>query len=414
MALPFLEIMLSNKATAAEVSKSTPIRSAFMYTPNGFEMDNWTIKENGSNFNLSPTLKPLAEIKNKIGIYSNLDRIKVPGTDGHAQCASCWLSSAKPDELSPAGYPLKRTLDQSMAMKAGKHTPFRSLELSTNQFKDNKESLYFDAISWYGHGHVARSMKNPKQIFKRLFAVQEQKAHKSILDIVMADAKQLENKLGKIDKTKLSEYLDSVRTIEVQIERIEKKQNKLAKMNLKAPVDQAMSRSEYMQLIGDLMILAFKTDLTRVATFMVGPERWDTAYTLDGVWQRAQKHHGLTHNQRKKEAKTALQALDLFHMQQYATICKKMDNIQEANGKSMLDNSMFLIGSGLSKAQDHIQTNLPTVIAGTAGGQIKTGRHIKYPEGTPISNLWLSMANIMGCNLTIHGDSTGELKNFMA
>ena len=199
------------------------------------------------------------------------------GTDGHAQAGTCWLSSAAPDELSPAGYPLKRTIDQLMADVAGQSTAFRSLELSCNSFTDNRESVYFDNISWYGHGHVARSIKDPRLVFNRLFAVKEHKANASVLDLVLADAKDLQGKLGRLDHHKLAEYMDSVRTVEQQIERITKRQVDIRDLDLEEPgkLWTTMRRDEYIQVMGDLMILALQTDLTRVATMRVSTERWE-------------------------------------------------------------------------------------------------------------------------------------------
>jgi hypothetical protein len=229
---------------------------------------------------LSPTLKPLEKVRKKISLFTNLDRIKVAGTDGHAQAGTCWLSSAAPDELSPAGYPLKRTIDQLMADAAGKSTAFRSLELSCNSFTDNRESVYFDNISWYGHGHVARSIKDPRLVFNRLFAVKEHKSNASVLELVLADAKDLQGKLGRLDHHKLDEYMESVRTVEQQIERITKRQVDIRDLDLEEPgkLWTTMRRDEYIQVMGDLMILALQTDLTRVATMMVSPfEAWSIA-----------------------------------------------------------------------------------------------------------------------------------------
>ena len=171
MALPFLEIMRPQSAVAAK-SMVPPVRAAFFYIPNGVVQSAWHPKETGEGFELSPTLEPLERVREKITVFTKLDRIKVAGTDGHAQAGACWLSSAAPDELSPAGYPLKRTIDQIIAAESGKHTAFRSLELSCNPYEDNRESVYFDNISWYGHGHVARSLRDPRAVFDRLFSTE--------------------------------------------------------------------------------------------------------------------------------------------------------------------------------------------------------------------------------------------------
>ena len=408
LALPFLE------AAQPQSAPINPTRMAFFYVPNGVAQKAWHPGETGKGFALSPSLKPLEPVREKITLHTNLDRIKVPGTDGHAQASSCYLSSATPDELSPAGYPLKRTIDQVIADEAGKHTAFRSLELSCNSYKDNRESVYFDNISWFGHGHVARSMKDPQKVFRRLFAVDEHKANASVLDVILADAKDLQPKLGRLDRDKLGEYLESVRAVEQQIERISKRQDDLAELDLVEPdkLWTAMTRDEYIQVMGDLMILALQTDLTRVATLMVAPERWDTPLAFHGVFDKPIRHHGWTHNQHKKEVLRDLEKLDLFHVEQFAQLVVKMDAIKEGEG-TLLDNVMFTMGSGLSSGSLHECTNLPTMIAGGAGGAVTPNQHIKHPTGTPIANLWLSMAKIMGASKERIGDSTGILKNWL-
>ena len=411
MALPFLEAMQARGAKAAK----PPKRVAFFYTPNGVAQQAWHPKELGHNFALSPTLKPLEKVRQKISLFTNLDRVKVAGTDGHAQAGACYLSTAAPDELSPAGYPLKRTIDQVIADVAGKSTAFRSLELSCNSFTDNRESVYFDNISWYGHGHVARSIKDPRKVFQRLFNVQEHQANASVLDLVMADAKDLQTKLGRLDRHKLDEYMDSVRTVEQQIERITKRQVDIRDLDIEQPEKlwTTMRRDEYIQVMGDLMILALQTDLTRVSTLMVAPERWDTPLMFEDVFDKPIRHHGWTHNQKNQQVLHDLEKLDRFHMKQYARLVAKMDAIQEGEG-TLLGNMMFTYGSGLSSGMLHVYTDLPTVIAGSAGGLLKTNRHDQHAKGTPIANLWLSMANLMGVKTDKIGDSTGPLKGFLA
>jgi hypothetical protein len=411
MALPFLEAMQARGAKAAK----PPKRVAFFYTPNGVAQQAWHPKELGHNFALSPTLKPLEKVRQKISLFTNLDRVKVAGTDGHAQAGACYLSTAAPDELSPAGYPLKRTIDQVIADVAGKSTAFRSLELSCNSFTDNRESVYFDNISWYGHGHVARSIKDPRKVFQRLFNVQEHQANASVLDLVLADAKDLQTKLGRLDRHKLDEYMDSVRTVEQQIERITKRQVDIRDLDIEQPEKlwTTMRRDEYIQVMGDLMILALQTDLTRVSTLMVAPERWDTPLMFEDVFDKPIRHHGWTHNQKNQQVLHDLEKLDRFHMKQYARLVAKMDAIQEGEG-TLLGNMMFTYGSGLSSGMLHVYTNLPTVIAGSAGGLLKTNRHDQHAKGTPIANLWLSMANLMGVKTDKIGDSTGPLNGFLA
>ena len=409
LALPMLEIM--GGKSVARSSVAAPVRAAFFYVPNGVVQRSWHPDATGRNFQLSPTLKPLEPVREKVTILTNLDRVKVAGTDGHAQAGACWLSSAAPDELSPAGYPLKKTIDQIIAADVGKQTAFRSLELSCNPYEDNRESIYFDNISWYGHGHVARSLRDPKEVFNRLFSVKDHVANKSVLDVVLDDARSLEQELGRGDRDKLGEYLESVRTVEKQIERVAKRQNEIDGLKIAPPVKswQAMSRSEFIQVMGDLMILALRCDLTRVATVMSSPERWGSPLTVHGLFNKPVDHHGMTHGQGNARVRSELESLDRFHVEQFAALVAKMDKVEEGEG-TLLDNMIFTFGSGISDGSLHVYTDLPTVVAGRAGGALDAGRHVKSAQGTPIANLWLSMAQMMGLGLDRIGDSTGNLK----
>ena len=227
----------------------------------------------------------------------------------------------------------------------------------------------------------------------------------------MDDAKSLNHSLGRTDKGKLGEYMDSVRTVEQQIERVTKRQKDINKLNISAPVKswQAMTRDEFIQLMGDLMILAFRTDLTRVATVMSSPERWGSPLKVHGLFDKPVDHHGMTHGQGNQHVRSKLESLDHFHIQQFTSLVMKMKNIKEGEG-TLLDNMMFTLGSGISDGSLHIYTDLPTLVAGRAGGAIQPGSHIKASKGTPIANLWLSMVNAMGVNVNQLGDSTGKLK----
>lgn len=410
VALPMLDLMQPVTSRASE-SKRPPRRAAFFYVPNGVVQETWHVSGAGEQFEWSRTLKPLQDLREKISLFSNLDRIKVAGTDGHAQASTCWLSSAAPEELSPAGYPLKRTVDQLLADQTAPHTPFRSLELSCNPYRDNRESVYFDNISWYGHGHVAQSMRDPLDVFQRLFRVNEQDASASILDLVLEDARSLEKKLGSQDRQKLGQYMESVRGVEKQIKRIKERKGTIRDLKLEAPTVPwpELTRHEYVQLMGDLMVLALQTDLTRVASLMVAPERWGTPLLVHGLFDKPIVHHSMTHQQGDQGVRNSLSDLDRYHVEQFATLARKMDAIQEGEG-TLLDNCMFMFGSGLSSGKEHVYTNLPLVIAGSAGGAIRTNYHFQSAPGTPVANLWLALTRMMGSTASRLGDSTEVLK----
>lgn len=405
LALPYLDVMRPRRADRGP----GPRRFAALYTPNGYVQDKWAPTGVGRDFTFSQTLQPAEVLRDKITLHTGLDRVKTPGTDGHAQASTCYLSTARPEELSPAGYPLKRTVDQVIADVTGEHTAFRSLELSCNAYRDNRESVYFDNISWYGHGHVARSMKDPRRVFDRLFAVEQHQANASVLDLVLQDAKDLQPKLGRRDQGKLDEYLDAVRAVERQIERITQRQDDLEGVGAARPGDRTkMPRGEYIQVMGDLLVLALQTDLTRVATLMVAPERWDTPLVYEGLFDKPARHHGWTHEQGNPAVKAQLEQIDRFHVQQFVTLAQKMDAIDEGDG-SLLDHTVFLLGAGLSSGMLHQCTNLPTLIAGSGGGLFEPAGHVRHAPGTPIANLWLSLARGMGVQADRIGDSTGAL-----
>jgi len=406
MSLPLLDAM-AKSATAAD-SAEAPKRTAFFYVPNGVVQSTWHAEQTGSDFALSPTLEPLARLRDKIAMFSNFGRVKVAGTDGHAQASTCWLSSAAPDELSPAGYPLKKTLDQIIADVTGKQTPFRSLELSCNPYQDNKESIYFDNISWYGHGHVARSMRDPQLVFQRLFSMEPATRRTSVLDLVLDDAKALRPQLGQLDRGKLDEYMDAVRTVEKQIRRLKNRRSIIDSLNPQTPTTPwpELTRDGHIQLMGDLMILALRADLTRVASMMVAPERWGTPQLVHGLFDRPIVHHSMTHAQGDANVRDQLSQLDRYHVEQFARLVTKMGDIREGE-KSLLDNTMFVFGSGLSSGKTHVYSDLPTVIAGSGQGSIKTNHHLRAPEGTPVANLWIAIAQAMGVALKRYGDNTG-------
>jgi hypothetical protein len=356
---------------------------------------------------LTPTMTPLSGLKNKINLITGMDRTFQQGTDVHAQCASCYLSSAPPYTIKGTAWPLDRTLDHLVADVAGKETPFSTLEFSCNSHKDNKESIYFDNISWYGTGHLAPSVRDPRKMYRRLFSTKEIERYRDVTDLVLEDARSMKKDLGYADGQKFSEYFDSIRSIETQMDRLESMKGELAKVSFDEPAEAYLPRGEYIRLMGDLMVVALQSGLTNVATFMVGPERWDTPYLFDGLFDKPMSHHGMSHNQTKMIEQ--LLKVDRFHMEQYAYLLEKMEGVMEADGSTLLDNTLFTYGSGLGDGSTHQYNDLPIIMAG-GGNQVKTGQHINMPEGTPLANLWLTQARMMGVKMKRFADSSGEIE----
>jgi len=429
LSLPWLESL-----NAGTTAKTIPQRLAFYYVPIGvvrrgffpgegeaaipkFTSSQEEIKTKAKiplglqPLNLTPTMQPLNAVKDKVTLITGMDRTFQQGTDVHAQCASCYLSSAPPFSVKESAWPLSRTLDHLVADHVGKATPFPTLEFSCNSHRDNKESIYFDNISWYGTGHVAPSIRDPRKMYRRLFSTQDIDRYRNITDLVLEDARSMTHTLGRSDREKFSEYFDSVRTIEQQMDKLEKMKSELATVRFEEPTEAHLPRGEYIRLMGDLMVVALQTGMTNVATFMVGPERWDTPFLYESLFDKPRSHHQMSHNQ-KKFLDELLQ-VDLFHMQQFAYLVQKMDQIEEADGTSLLDNTLFTYGSGLGDGATHQYTDLPTIIAGSGGGKIKTGKHLNVADGTPLANLWLTQAHVMGLNMKRFADSTDVVDSLL-
>ncbi len=360
---------------------------------------------------LAPTLQPLERMKHKVTLITGMDRFYQHGSDVHAQCASCFLSSATAHSVEASVYPLARTLDHIVADHVGDATPFRTLEFSCNSHRDNKESIYFDNVSWYATGHVAPSIRDPRKAYRRMFGTREIQAYRNITDLVLEDARSMQRRLGRADREKFSEYFDSIRTIEQQMDKLEKMKGELARVSFDEPPEAHLPRGAYIRLMGDLMVAALQTGLTHVATLMIGPERWDTPYTYESLFNKPMSHHQMSHNQ-KQFMKQLLQ-VDRFHMEQFAYLVEKMDGIQEADGSSLLDNTIFTYGSGLGDGATHQYTELPIIVAGSGGGRLKTGQHLHCADGTALANLWLTHAQVMGLKRERFADSTGSVQQLL-
>jgi len=362
----------------------------------------------------TPTLEALAGVHKKVTLITGMDREFQNGTDVHAQCASCFLSSAAPNDnaISSSAWPLDRTFDHLVADHFGDRAPFRTLEFSCNSHTDNKESIYFDNISWYGTGHVAPSIRDPRKAYHRLFNTQAAKNQKAITDLVLQDAHGLSKQLGQSDKHKFEEYFDAVRTIEQRIDKLDSMRDDLAQADFDEPPASRLPRGDYIRLMGDLMVVALQTGLTNVATMMVGPERWDTPYMFDGLFDKPMSHHQMSHNQNKFTEH--LLKVDRFHMEQFAYVVDKMDGITEADGSTLLDNTLLTYGSGLGDGATHQYNDLPVIVAGGKSLGFRNGRHLHCDDKTPLANLWLTQAKALGLPGKRFADSTGVLDSLFA
>ena len=360
---------------------------------------------------LTPTLEPLVGHRERVTLLTGMDRMYKHGTDVHAQCASCYLSNVAPQDAGGMLYPQGRTLDHVVADAVGQGTPFRTLELSCNSHRDNKESMYFDNVSWYGPGHVAPSVRDPRTMYRRLFSAGEAGRVRDVTDLVLEDARSLRRTLGKADRAKFEEYFQSVREIETQTARLEAMRSELAAVPFEEPPEARLPRGDYIRLMIDLMVVALQTGLTNVATFMVGPERWDTPYMFDGLFDTPRSHHMMSHNQTKMIGD--LLKVDRFHMEQFAYLLDKLAAAETPGGGSLLDQTLTTYGSGLGDGSTHQYNDLPIVVAG-GGAAVRHGRHVHMPEGTPLANLWLTQARLLGLDMARFADSDGGVEAVLA
>ena len=356
------------------------------------------------------TQQPLKKHHKDVTLVTGMDRTFKNGQDVHAQGASCYLTSVSPEQAAEKGwkYPNGRSLDQFIGDRVGRGNILKTLEISCNGFAKPKEDIYFNNISWYGPGKIAPSIKDPQKLYERLFMADSYQSHLTeVTDLVLEDAKSLSRKLGNEDKQTLNEFMEMIRNIEIRIARQKKMINDA---DIRIPKNEILPRGEYIRLQADLMLLAFQMGITNISTFMIGPERWDATLLYEGVFPKPVQHHNMTHNQKGNGWKE-LQKIDIFHMEQYAYVISRMKEIKEADGSSMLDNSLVTYGAALGDGATHQFFDLPFMIAGKGQDQIKQGRFIQCKSGTLNSNMWLSLAKLMGVEIDNFADSNDVISD---
>lgn len=426
MALPILESVSPLAATGIEggpASAVAPKRVGFVYVPNGANMADWTPQKLGTGFDLPMILEPLASVQSELCVFSGLTHDKArPNGDGagdHARASAAFLTGAQPRKTSGVDIHVGVSVDQVIGNKVGDRTPFRTLELGIDrgQSSGNCDSGYSCAyqynIAWRTPTSPVPPETSPRQAFDRLFSngtptdseelrQRRQNYRKSILDFVMEDARALNPKLGRSDQRKLDEYLSSVRDLERRIEFTEKISTELTG---KRPSGEPHDFKEHVRLMYDLMLLAFQTDSTRVASFIVAHDGSNRAYPFIGV---NDGHHEISHHGNDPEKKAKIAKINRFHVEQFAYFLERMRSTREGDG-SLLDNCTIVYGSGIADGNSHAHNNLPVLVAGRGGGTLTPGRHVVFPKETPMTNLYLSMMESMGVQADRFGDSTGKL-----
>lgn len=422
LALPWMGSLLPGRALGDQASKP-PIRSAFIYFPNGVWEKSWVPEQTGRDYQLSPSLEPIAEIRDDVLVLSGLDKKHSHGGDGHYAKTANFLTGmhvtkTTGKDISSGGI----SIDQLIAQQTRAFTPLPSLELGTEPVITGIDSnvgytrLYGSHISWESPTRPVAKEINPRLVYERLFGksvsgdAAKAESYRNLLDFVLEDAKRLRPRLGRDDQFKMDEYLDSVRAVEKRIEFAMRKDPR----PWQPAVDEEQLRAampgvpadfrEHIGVMLDLMVLAFQTDSTRVCSLMFANDVSGRNFSfVDGV---SGSHHELSHHENKQDKIEQYQRINRWHVEQFATMLRKLKAIPEGTG-TLLDNCMVLFGSSMSDGNRHDPDNLPILLGGRAGGTIDSGQHLQ--ADVPLCNLYLSMLDRMGIEAESFGDSTARL-----
>ncbi len=422
ISLPLLDSMLPAQTPLAKPT----LRLGLCFIPHGGVMANWTPVGEGTDFKISRTLTPLEPFRNQVNVITNLaHKMAAPGGDGdnggdHTRSPAVFLNGVHPKRTDGADIQAGVTIDQMFAAKMGQETPLPSLELATEDYSGlvgacdvGFSCTYMNTISWRTPTTPLPMEINPRVVFDRLFGdgastkerLERIDQQRSILDAAMAQVRRLEGTLGAGDRNRVAEYLDTIREIERRIQLAEK-QN--ANSSLAVPTSPAGipdNHEEHSKLMFDLMALSFQADITRVSTFMMAREVSYRTFPMLGF---SESFHPASHHQNDPARLENLTKINTFHVGLLAHFLEKLRSTPDGEG-NLLDHSLILYGSGMSNSNVHNHSPLPIVVAGGAAGKMKGGRHLKYPENTPMSNLLLSILEKAGVPQQSVGDSTGPL-----
>lgn len=409
----------------ATTATGAPLRSVYLFFPNGAIPAAWWPKQEGKEFEFSRTLKPLETVKKYVQILGELDHeCAEAGPDGagdHARGNGTFLTGVR---LKKSATDIRAgiSIDQVIARQVGHLTRFPSLELACDASRQSGacDSGYACAyqynLSWSSPTTPMTPESNPRLVFERLFGAgapgeraaylrRRRQEQRSVLDFVLEDARAFQRRLDTHDKAKLYQYLTGVREVETRIQKAERfgdAQDPTIETPAGVPADYA----EYLQLMYDMLILAFQTDSTRVATLLLAHDGSNRSFDHIGI---SEGHHDLSHHQNRAEWIEKLCDIDHWYVQQFARFLEKLDQTKDADGHSLLHNSMIVYGSGNADSNRHTHTNLPLILAGGGGGTLQGGRHVKH-HSKPVSNLFLSIADRQGVpGLKRFGDSTDRL-----
>ena len=421
VALPLLDAMIPSMTAMSRTAADPVRRLGFVYMPMGCDLPRWT-PPGATLSELSPALQSLRPVVDHLTVISNLElKNAYPGT--HATSNAAFLSAAKAKWTESTDYHLGTTVDQVAAQQIGRETLLPSLELSMDllqtigQCDNGYACVYQNNLSWSSPTTPLPAEAHPRIVFERLFGeggsaadrLAALKRRASLLDSVRDDITRLQNTLGPEDRTRVAQYLDTVREVERRIQKAEASTADQPLPDLDRPVGVPASYAEHARLMFDLQVLAMQGDVTRVMTFQLARETSNRTYTEIGV---PDPHHPLTHHGNDPDKIARMAKINAFHVSLFAYYIEKLKNTPEGDG-SLLDHGLFLYGSGMGNPNVHDHVNLPIIVAGGGAGKMKGGRHLQYTEPTPLANLHLTLLDKVGVRLDKFADSQGKIDELL-
>jgi hypothetical protein len=416
-----LPVMPSLARSGAASGPAHPTRLAFIYFPNGVNLDSWRPKPAGSRWQPSPTLEPLTPLRDLVSVMRNLDHDKAnangDGGGDHARAGASFLTGCQPYKTAGADIRVGPSVDQIAARQLGHRTRVPSLELSTDPARSSGrcDSGYSCAyqynLSWINPSTPAPAFRDPRLVFEKMFGSGNDKEdsrrrayRKSILDFVHADAKRMHTRLASEDRAKMDEYLYAVREVEQQIEQAEEFKTKVPE-HLR-PIGIPDTYSGHIDVMFDMMVLAFQSDATRIATFMLAHDGSNRSFPEIGV---PAGHHQISHHRDDPKKLAQIARIDRYYVEHFARFLQRLNKVRE-DDHTLLDRSMIVYGGGIADPNRHSHTDLPILLAGRGNGTLKSGRLIEARPGTPMTNLYLSLLDRFGAKVERIGDSTGRLE----
>lgn len=428
LTLPWM-VSLAPRTSRGDQLAKPPVRSAFLYFPNGVWEKDWVPKETGADYQLTPSLEPLGDLRSEVLVLTGLDKKNSHGGDGHYAKTANFLTGmpvtkTTGKDISSGGI----SVDQLMAQHVGRFTPLPSLELGTEPVISGIDSnvgytrLYGSHISWQSPTRPVAKEINPRLVYERLFGKNlspesgKAESYQNLLDYVLEDARKLRPQLGRDDQFKMDEYLDSVRAVERRIEFATRGEHGDWQPDVDEHVLAAARPGvpgnfrDHIGIMLDLIVLSFQTDSTRVASLMFANDVSGRNFSfVDGV---RGGHHEMSHHENKQEKIEQYQKINRWHVEQFTQMLTKLQSIREGDG-TLLDNCMILFGSSMSDGNRHDPDNLPILLGGRAGGTLNSGRHLAAEGMVPLCNLYHAMLDRMGVEVEAFGDSTGPLKDLV-